>query len=138
MKKTFILALLIASFMLLQSFQSCHEELVTISFENNTQDTVFCAIRDTDMSGCIDIFEGKRSSFEWRKLAPKETNVLQSVYYDEKESASWKVWCIKYSDMADMNLEEVIDKGLLDSLCSLKKVYTYKDMKSLNFRIRFY
>ena len=45
---------------------------------------------------------------------------------------------IKYSDMADMNLEEVIDKGLLDSLCSLKKVYTYKDMKSLNFRIRFY
>ena len=143
MKKTIVLALLMLSFVVLQSFQSCREELVTISFENNTQDTVFCAIRDTDYyipgkGNCIDIFEGIRSSFEWRKLAPKETNVLWSVYYDDEESASWKVWCVKNSDMADMSLEEVIDKGLLDSLCSLKKVYTYDDMKSLNFCIRFY
>ena len=55
-----------------------------------------------------------------------------------QNNPTWKVWCIKNNDMADMDLEEVIDKGLLDSLCSLKKVYTYKDMKSLNFRIRFY
>ena len=132
---------LAASFMVLQSFQSCREELVEITINNMSEDTIYAHIRDNDASVYpkgLDFFEGVRSSFEWKKISPNEKASSYSMYLENVENKSWKVWIIKNSDMADMPLEDVIDKGLLDSLCSLKKVYTYDDMKSINFCIRFY
>ena len=141
MRKKNVYSFLIATFVVLQSFQSCREELVDITVNNMSEDTIYAHIRDNDASVYpkgLDFFEGVSSSFEWKKISPNEKASSYSMYLENVESKSWKVWIIKNSDMADMPLEDVIDKGLLDSLCSLKKVYTYDDMKSINFCIRFY
>ena len=67
------------------------------------------------------------------KIAPRDTSDLYEMYLDDIESVSWKVWCIKKKDMAGMTLEEVINNNLVDSLCSLIRVYTYEDLRKLNF-----
>lgn len=141
MRKYLCFIVLAASFMVLQSFQSCREELVEITINNMSEDTIYAHIRDNDASlypKGLDYFEGACSSFEWVKIGPNDKVCSYTMYLENLDSKSWMVWIIKKSDMAEMALEEVIDKGLLDSLCSIKKVYTYEDMKSINFCIRFY
>ena len=142
MKKTVILLILLTSFVVLQSFQSCHRDLVCINIANNSVDTIFSTIRSKDdyserRGYNWDVFEGV-CSYEWTKIAPKDTANVFEMYLDDKESVSWKVWCIKKKDMAGMTLEEAIDNNLLDSLCSLIRVYTYEDLKKLNFCIMVY
>ena len=138
MKKTIVLAFLMVSFVVLQSFQSCSEELVTISIENDSRDTIYCTTRNTDTGGHVDVFDGLRYSYEWKKLVPGERAVSASEYLDDKESKSWKVRIIKKNDMARMPWEGIVDKDLLDSLCSMVKIYSYEDIKALDFCIRFY
>lgn len=136
--------MLVISFVTLQSFQSCSQESVNVRIENYSQDTIFCTVRPSDSyhnrtGYSWDVFDGGRSSFEWKEIAPKETSSdFFDMYFEDKESVSWKVWCIKKKEMADMTLEEVIDNNLLDSLCSMIRVYTYDDLKSMNFCIRVY
>ena len=142
MRKIVILLMLIASFVVLQSFQSCHRDLVCINIANNSRDTIFSTIRSKDdyserRGYNWDVFEGV-CSYEWAKIAPRDTSDLYEMYLDDIESVSWKVWCIKKKDMAGMTLEEVINNNLVDSLCSLIRVYTYEDLRKLNFCIKVY
>ena len=80
MKKTAILFMMALLFLMLQSFQSCGEELVTICVENDSEDTLFCTSRPTHLFGdLLDVFEGGRSSFEWVEIGPK---VKAGVFHD--------------------------------------------------------
>ena len=139
MKKTAILFMMALLFLMLQSFQSCGEELVTICVENDSEDTLFCTSRPTHVFGdLLDAFEGGRSSFEWVEIGPK---VKAGVFHDlveDKESISWKVWIVNKRDMKDMTIAILIDMNLLDSLCSMAKVFSYEDLKKNNFCIKVY
>ena len=126
MKKTVILFSLAASFLLLQSFQSCRQELVMISVENNSEDTIYCASRITAAFGTLlDVFEGGRSLYEWGALAPGVNGAIFKDYFEnhEEEYTSWKIWIVNKRDLGGMTLAVAIDTNMLDSLCSLKKVY---------------
>ena len=141
MRKIVILLMLVASFVVLQSFQSCHEELFYINIENSTEDTIYSVVRAVfEDDTYLNRFWAEQASIEWRKVAPKST---ASLFRDYGESIEifinpWKVWCIKKKDMAGMTLEEVINNNLVDSLCSLIRVYTYEDLKKINFCIKVY
>ena len=72
MRKIVILLMLIASFIVLQSFQSCHSDLIVIDIANRSEDTIYCTIRSKDdyserRGYNWDVFEGV-CSYEWAKL----------------------------------------------------------------------
>lgn len=141
MKKTVILFSLAASFLLLQSFQSCRQELVMISVENNSEDTIYCASRITAAFGTLlDVFEGGYAFEDWKTLPPKANGAIYKNYFEgyDEEDTSWKIWIVNKRDLGGMTLAVAIDTNMLDSLCSLKKVYTYDELKALNFVIKYY
>ena len=143
MKNIIIIVMLTVIFVVLQSFQSCHSDLIVIDIANRSEDTIYCTIRSKDAyserDGYMwDVFEGVSSWYEWKRIAPRDTSDVYSCYLDDKESVSWKVWCVKKTDMSGMTLEKIIDNNLLDSLCSMIRVYTYEDLKELNFCIKVY
>lgn len=124
--------------MLLQSFISCREELVEISVKNMSADTLFAVIRETTVTanpGGLDYFEGLRSKFEWKKVAPDSSVVLYCLYLEDKESVNWKIWAINKRLMKGLSLEEVIDGNLLDSVKTYIHTYSYQELKEMDFRI---